>query len=173
MGKLSGLKDGEAITADVNDDRADAGDVTGPDEDVLLAGAADDVRPPPDCKMLKPGNAGGMEEEDDVEIGKSVAAVAAAAEVAAPRVAVRSSGEIDGWWWWWPAELLLNALKAGLVGVGSGGGSGNGTDVVGAVVTATGDGRLMTGVDGLLAVVLLLPDTLSPGVEARVGENSK
>ncbi len=152
MGRLSGLKDGEAITADVRDDRAEAGEVfavAGPAEDDVVL--AVDVRPPPDCKMLKPGKAGEMEEEDVVEIGKSVAAVAGAA----PRVAVRSSGEIDGW----PAELLLNVLKAGLtVGSGAGGGgSGNGTEVtvLVAIVTLVDDGRL-TAVDGLLVVVLLL-----------------
>lgn len=146
MGRLSGLKDGEAITADVRDDRAEAGEVlavAGPDEDEMVP--AVDVRPPPDCKMLKPGKAGEMEEEEEedvVEIGKSVAAVAGAA----PRVAVRSSGEIDGWW---PAELLLNVLnKAGLlrtVGSGAGGGgSGNGTEltVLVAIVTLVDDGRL-------------------------------
>lgn len=99
MGRLSGLNEGEAITADVRDDRAEAGEVlvpVGPLEEEILpmvvVGTAE-VRPPPDCKMLKPGKAGEMDDEDVVEIGKSVDAVTAAT---APRVAVRSSGEIDG-----------------------------------------------------------------------------
>ena len=41
MGKLSGLKDGEAMTADVSDDRADAGDDD--DDDVMMVVAEEDV----------------------------------------------------------------------------------------------------------------------------------
>ncbi len=63
MGRLSGLKEGDAMTADVSDDRAEAGEVL-----VLMAGPEEEedeidvpvfpletVRPPPDCcsVMLK------------------------------------------------------------------------------------------------------------------------
>ena len=192
MGKFNGLKEGDAMTAEVNDDSAEVDDVlvlaaaevaAGAEvEDVLpLVGVeAADVRPPPDCKMLKPGNAGGMEEADVVEIGKSVGAVAAVA----PRVAVRSSGEIG--WCWWPAALLLNAPKAGFtadstadMGAG-GGGRGNDSDkddeiVLVVVATPVEDGRLATTAAGLLLVGTFLLDSgreFSPGVDARVGENS-
>lgn len=92
MGKLSGLNEGDAMTADVSEDRADVGVVlallVGPDE--VDATVVADVRPPPDCKMLKAAGKAGEMADDDVG-GKSVGGP--------PRVAVRSSGEIDGCCW--------------------------------------------------------------------------
>lgn len=110
MGRLSGLNEGEAMTADVSDERADAGELlvvlaaAGPEEieeideeiDVpvlwpLETAAA--AGPPVD--MLKAAGTKVAGEMEDVDVGwgplKSVEVKAGA-----PRVAVRSSGEMGG-----------------------------------------------------------------------------
>jgi hypothetical protein len=111
MGRLSGLNEGEAMTADVNDDRADAGELlvvltaAGPEEieeideeiDVIelwpLLETAVAAGPPVD--MLKAAGTKVAGEMEVVDVGwgplKSVEVKAGA-----PRVAVKSSGEMGG-----------------------------------------------------------------------------
>lgn len=107
MGRLSGLNEGEAMTADVNDDRADAGELlvvltaAGPEEieeiDVIelwpLLETAVAAGPPVD--MLKAAGTKVAGEMEDVDVGwgplKSVEVKAGA-----PRAAVKSSGEMGG-----------------------------------------------------------------------------
>lgn len=107
MGRLSGLNEGEAMTADVNDDRADAGELlvvltaAGPEEieeiDVIelwpLLETAVAAGPPVD--MLKAAGTKVAGEMEDVDVGwgplKRVEVKAGA-----PRAAVKSSGEMGG-----------------------------------------------------------------------------
>jgi hypothetical protein len=109
MGRLSGLNEGEAMTADVNDDRADAGELlvvltaAGPEEieeideeiDVPVLWPLEIAAAGPPVDMLKAAGTKVAGEMEVVDVGwgplKSVEAKAGA-----PRAAVRSSGEMGG-----------------------------------------------------------------------------
>lgn len=86
-----------------------------------------------------------MEEEEDVGPPKMGGP---------PRPAVKSSGETDGRCW----PTAVDGLDGGV------GGGGSGIDAL------VDDGRLTTIVG--LAGIFLMAGGFSPGVDARVGENS-
>ena len=163
MGKLSGLNEGDAITADVSDDRAEVGDeetavappVIDGDEEVDDEEGAEvtvvEVPAPPVaegapvwwCCGGRPPNPGGQKAEADGRL-------TAGAVPGTPRVAVRSSGE-NG----------RGPMTKGLAGL----------EVVFTWVKGGGP----TIADGLLLpplILLLLFCCCCPGVDERAGEKS-
>ncbi len=103
MGRLSGLKEGEAITADVNEERAEVGVLLLLvvmllllADEVLAEWGTDDgigapTTGPPGARMLKLGKV----IPDDEEEGTTAEGMNG--DGPTPRVAVKSSGEAGGW----------------------------------------------------------------------------